>query len=166
MTACSYNSYKATSIIAVCCLTWKAQSATIKILAFMLMLAGWDSCTVLGVRNCCLLYRKIDIYLKNNHLCKHSISCFARPFNFKIFIYLFCTLNIMFQEQRNAVGCEVRFENITPTISIGCIVLLVTIWLLSARTELKSVHRFGTEQFLSFGTGFYIFYWFDLLKCI
>ena len=44
----------------MCCLTWKAQSARIKILAFMLMLAGWLSCTVLGVRNCSLLYWKIS----------------------------------------------------------------------------------------------------------
>jgi len=32
-------------------------------LAFMLMLADWVSCTVLGVRNCCLLYWRISIQL-------------------------------------------------------------------------------------------------------
>jgi hypothetical protein len=54
-----------------------------------------------------------------------------------MFIGLVCIVNIMFQEQRNAEGCEVTIENITPTISIGCILVLVTIWRLSARFDLN-----------------------------
>jgi hypothetical protein len=43
----------------------------------------------------------------------------------------------MFQEQLNAVGCEVTIENIALTISIGCILLLVTIWRLSVRNDFE-----------------------------
>jgi len=49
----------------------------------------------------------------------------------------------MFQEQIYAVGCEVTFENITLRVSIGCIVMLVTIWRPSTRTDLKSMDRIG-----------------------
>jgi hypothetical protein len=60
---------------------------------------------------------------------------------------------------------KLRVKTLRPQ-SVKDIVLLVTIWLLSARIDLKSIHRFGTEKFLSFGTGLDIFHWFQLFKCI
>ena len=89
---------------------------------------------MLGVRNCCLLYGGINIWLRKP-------NCINRAFPVLYVCprskYLFCTVNSMFQEQLNAVRCEVTIENIALTISIGCILLLVTIWRLSVRNDFE-----------------------------
>ena len=58
----------------------------IKILAFILMLADWVSCTVLAVRNCCLYTEELAYSWCRDHLCKYNIYCSVGYESLEIFI--------------------------------------------------------------------------------